>query len=177
MNPSPLTPEQQQQMQALLGTPASVYNPTKKYIFLEDYVVKKFNPAGFGYNPNMINPDGTFNNQIPSSTSIVKTFKKGGIVDGYMIKNEYNSYSPYFIVVEGHKIPFGDVRNKPILKELNPQIAVDPSVIFKEKPTTTEKPATTENPTFFNKKNITTGVFVLVGIGVTLALLKWKKII
>jgi len=176
MNPTSFTSEQQKFIQdTLIGIPASVYktdNPTKKYVFLEDYVVRKLNPAGFGYNPNMINPDGTFNNQIPSSTSIVKTFKKGDIVDGYMIKNEYNSYSPYFIVVEGHNIPFGDPRNKSILKELNPEQKIDPSVIFKEKPTQQLK---TQH--FFNKKNITTGVFVLVGIGVTLALLKWKKII
>lgn len=59
---------------------------------------------------------------------------------------------------------------EPILKEIDnqPEYTTNKN---KEKPTTTEK------QTFFSKKNITTGVFVLVGIGATLAILKWKKII
>lgn len=155
MNPSPLTPEQQQQMQALIGTPASVYNPTKKYIFLEDTKVYRI-PSNYGEAQTL-------------QVVLPKEFKKDEIVDGIARKINGNTYIQIGVYGVLYASPVANI--KPILKELNPQIAVDPSVIFKEKPTTTE------NPTFFNKKNITTGVFVLIGIGVTLALLKWKKII
>lgn len=139
--------------------------PTKKYVFLEDYKTTYI---------NYIKPPLELGGVAPTQhqlTPIPIEFKEGDIVDGILTPNNHNSEPPNFIVVNGViKIPFGGYGNKYILKELDSQPS---STINKNK----EKPTTTEKPTFFNKKNITTGVFVLVGIGVTLALLKWKKII
>lgn len=137
--------------------------PSKKYVFLDDY---NFDSSSIPLLPMVY---GGTPQKIPPS----KLYKKGEIIDGTYKAATIGE----LITVHTDKGDFTIVNSRPeakmmpILKELDSQ-SNSTTNKNKEKPTTT-----TENPTFFNKKNITTGVFVLVGIGVTLALLKWKKII
>lgn len=138
--------------------------PTKKYVFLEDYKTTYI---------NYIKPPLELGGVAPTQhqlTPIPIEFKEGDIVEGIYKTDGSYGYIEFIYNNNKFQAPFSN-RGGDILKEVSSESNSTPNK-NKEKPTTT-----TENPTFFNKKNITTGVFVLVGIGVTLALLKWKKII
>lgn len=167
MNPKDfpkLTLEQQKQFQSLyadpfnltardllIGTPPSG-NLTKKYVFLKDTLLGNILPEGFN-TVAMIAPTN---------------FKNGQVIEGIYKTDGSYGYVEFTHNNMKFQAPFGNKGGDDILNEVKTNSTTNKNKL---------KPIKTERGTIFNEKNIIIGILVLGGIGATIAILKWKKII